>query len=157
MVDPQRKKYLIGASVAIVVVWIGWMYYQTSFAGWSDEEVQNIQNLMYSLEATAQAQRIVSSGLDAGYLSDTEARRLLDLQREALRYARKLDDRVLAKSHRELPEHFRQKYQRGLELFKEDIKQQLPGSVTVNEPQQMEEWRQWISTYRQRVQVPPSR
>ncbi len=87
----------------------------SSSDNWTDEEVENAQHLYASQEANAQKTRILNAG-SPGSVSPEDTTQMIELDRTALSHAQQVRDDVLAKAHPELPRHFREDYQRSLEL-----------------------------------------
>ena len=86
-----------------------------SGSSWTDEEVENAQHLSSSQEANMQKTRILNAG-EPGPVSPEEITKMIQLNRTALSHAQQVRDDVLAKAHPQLLRHFREEYQRSLEL-----------------------------------------
>ncbi len=82
---------------------------------WTDEEVENAQHLSASQEAAGQSTRILNAG-GPGPVSPEDTEKIIEFSRTALSHAQQVRDDVLAKAHPQLLRHFREEYQRSLEL-----------------------------------------
>ena len=83
---------------------------------WTAEEIGNAEHVWEALGADQRAAEIENLG-EAGPDDAGEAQAALEHRERALREARSVRDDVLAKAHPDLPLHFRNEFQRSMELF----------------------------------------
>jgi len=83
---------------------------------WTAEEIGNAEHLFSALAADRRAAEIENLG-EAGVENAKQAEAALEHRERALRQARAVRDEVLAKAHPDLTLHFRQEFQRSMELF----------------------------------------
>ncbi|ADU67101.1 hypothetical protein Selin_2386 [Desulfurispirillum indicum S5] len=155
MFDNNRRKHIIATTVIFGILLLALAFYSASFSSWSDEDKSNIIHFLNSLEANGQAHMLMTSRTSArGELSPTEIEQVLALRERALEQALLVEDRVLEKAHRDLPHHFRQDYQRGLEASIRNLKGVRSGSAQIQESHQLESWNHWISINKHEVRIP---
>lgn len=85
---------------------------------WTKEEIENAEYILDSANADRSAINMANSA-GFGVATEEETSKYFGLKQTALEYARQVHDDVLVKVHAELPYHFRQEYQRSLELMLE--------------------------------------
>lgn len=85
--------------------------------GWSPEEIGNAEHIFEALTDDRRAAEIDNLEEEAGIGDSDKAEAALEHRERALRQARAVRDEVLAKAHPDLPQHFRQEFQRSMELF----------------------------------------
>ena len=119
LLGPLVQAFVVGGVVIGCVASVLWLP-RSLPAGWTAEEVENVPHLTASLDEDREATQIGNDG-GPGFISPEVFRKILEHKGAAARHARLVRDEVLAKAHPDLPEHFRQEYQRSLELFAEAL------------------------------------
>lgn len=122
-------------------------------ASWTAQDKENIAHFFASQKADLAAVRLANSGVAFSMMSETERTELLRLKRLALSEAKLLKDEVLSKANRDLPQRFRELYQRSLELRLQnleigDIKAELEGSAL------HDQWVDWYNANRSAIKIP---
>jgi len=90
---------------------------------WSAEEKANSRHFFQSLEARQAATRLSNQGSPFSKLSENDRKHLIQLLGTALEEATLVRDDVLVKAHPEVKQHFRNEYQKGLELQKKNLEE----------------------------------
>ena len=121
-------------------------------AAWSDSEKENAQHFFYSLESSIAANTL-SNEIARGRQSKTRMQEVVALRRTALKEARLVQDSVLRKANEELPEKFRDLYQKSLEYFiqaYEDRDNQASMRYSVLADQ----WGSWYNQNKRAIRIP---
>lgn len=136
----------------------------TPEASWTAEDMENIEHLYRSQEADLAAIDI-SNRLGLSNFSKTEALeyyfQMLEYQKIALQEAELIKDSVLDKAHPELREHFRNEYQKSIELqlkrndptiqFDDIVAAGIMGAKLHNQ------WVDWFNAHKHEIKIPKKR
>jgi hypothetical protein len=143
--------------VAIGGLLVGW-FFSIGVLGpdpphdWTANEIQNAQHLLDSHEADGRATELSNVG-GPGIVPAEEYEEILRLKHRALDHARQVSDAVLAKAHPELPRHFRDEYERSLELLLDAF---TGGAMTDSIEAGMlhDRWVDWWNANNEEVRIP---
>jgi hypothetical protein len=120
---------------------------------WTDEEKSNIQHFFASGEASKKAVRISNSGKAYSIVPAPEMVEIIKLTKVALSEAKLVRNDVLKKAHPDLPEKYRQLYQKSLEL-------QLSGFTSgeilkeIQAGKLHDSWVDWINSNNKKIKIP---
>ena len=115
---------------------------------WTEAEKENIQYFFTSGEAN-RAAVAYSNSADKPFVESE----YLDLQRRALAEALKVEDAVLAIAHPDLPESFRNLYQRSLELSIEAFENN-DNAASLKSSSLHDQWVEWYNAHRREIRIP---
>ena len=115
---------------------------------WSASEKENIQHFFKSGEANRAAVAYSNNG--SMPFDESE---YLDLQRRALTEATLVQDNVLAKAHPELPETFRNLYQKSLELSIEAFENK-DNAASLQSSSLHDQWVDWYNAHIREIRIP---
>ena len=122
---------------------------------WTDEEKENIKHFFGSFDTDMGAIRISNRGPAFSTLSPNEVAEILRLEKKALAEAEALRDEVLAKAHPDLPRHYRDEFQKSLELRIRNFEAEagdLPAEVEASVLH--DRWVGWYSRHRKQIKIP---
>ncbi len=120
---------------------------------WTREERLNFQHFINAQKSAAAAVRLSGSGMQGSASASGTSSETLQLMRKALGEAQTVRDDVLAKAHPDLPEHFRNELQRGLQL---QIKSRETGDASAEtEGSGLHyRWIYWINSHNSEIKIP---
>ena len=120
-------KWLLLGEVISTVKGVAWPYYEffdrppeptagsSLFKGWTKEEKDNAKHIVRSYEADLESIRLSNERTTPKFNDETK-NEIIRLKTIALQEARLVTDDTLDKVHPQFREHFRNEYQRGIEL-----------------------------------------
>ena len=117
------------------------------------EERDNARHVVRALESAQAAVRISNKGTPYTTLSQGDLVEIRAYKKAALEDAKRVQDHVLDKIHPEIRTHFRDEFQRGLELqlrnlTSGDVASEVRGSALVNR------WADWFNSNRSQIKIP---
>ncbi len=120
---------------------------------WSEAEKENAGHFVQALNHSLQAIRISNAGDPFGVITEAEVSEIIRLNRAALHEAALVRDDVLDKTHPELRRHFREEWQRGVELVTRNLEEgnwsaEVRGAALLNR------WADWYLANRAGIRVP---
>ena len=129
---------------------------------WSPEDIENSRHFLRSLEADQRAEELLrKSDPDAPQLGIDAINKY---QPAALSEARLVQDSVLDKAHRELKEHFRAEYQKGLDSILASYGAGVSADYGAPSKEQLalqttgvgllKQWNDWLNAHRQEIRMP---
>lgn len=125
---------------------------------WTEEEIENAAHFLRAIETNRKATQIVNSDKFGRIVPQGEIDKLRSLQKQALREARKVRDEVLDKAHPQLRKHFRQEFEKGMELLVRSLEEPpvLPEAVNdaILGDQLLERWARWLNENRTDIKIP---
>lgn len=104
------------------------------------------------MKANKLAIRMSNAG-GAGLVSEEEETKLIELNLMALEHAAKVSDGVLAKAHPDLPSHYRNEYQRSLELFIEAYAEEN-NAKSIQYSILHDQWVDWFNANKKDIRLP---
>ncbi len=84
---------------------------------WTKEERKNADHFFLSMAADVAAARIINKEQSSGVVSQIDIDKIIEYRKTALKESRLVTDNVLDKAHPHLREHWRNEYERGLQLY----------------------------------------
>ncbi len=131
---------------------------------WTKEERKNANHFFLSLEADAAAARIINKQRSPGIVSQKDIDRIQQYRKTALHEARLVADIVLDKAHHQLREHWRNEYEKGLQLYIKTIESpdsyetydhllfdQMHGQLL------LDRFTDWFNDHNQKIKIPMNR
>lgn len=120
---------------------------------WTTDDKQNVKHLFRAFEADLATVRISNRGAAFSTMSSEEVTEILRLQKEALDEARAVHDEVLSKAHPDLPQHFRDEFEKGLELKIRSI-EFSDAAAGIRGAELHDRWVDWYSGHRGEIKIP---
>jgi hypothetical protein len=153
MIRLITKSVSLFLKVTPVVLLVLLVYSCSSQPSWTDEELDNLEHFFRSAEADQEAVRIGNQGPAFSAIPEEDVQQMLEHLKLALREAKLIKDSVLDKAHPELREHFRDQYQKSLEL---KIKNLEDGDVTAEiiGSTLHDQWVDWINAHNKEIKIP---
>lgn len=125
-----------------------------SSSNWTEEEKTNIEHYFKSGDVSRKAIRILNTGASGiTIISADEVKEPLKLTKLALREAKLVRDDVLAKAHPQLPQKFRELYQKSLELQVINFQTGDFGKE-VEASKLHDSWVDWINANKKQIKIP---
>ncbi len=129
-----------------------------SSSKWTDKEKENSVHYFNSAKLAKQATKLLNeAGEKSNKMTVEVEKQLMKLHKTALEEAKLVDDALLDKAHPELREHYRNEYQKYLELELEYYKTRVDAGQASNTYQSMvfqNKWVDWHNANKKDIKFP---
>lgn len=116
---------------------------------WTQSEKENIQHMSASVRSALAAADITKTK-PVGTLSNEDIASILQLDKTAVREAQQVLDSVLDKMHPDFRQHFRNEYQKSLEIRIQSIEQH-DGNLENQGRALAGQWSDWLNAHRDEI------
>lgn len=159
----RMKTPILFVAVAIVLSSFALLSCSTE-STWTKEERKNANHFFLSMESDAAAVRILNKEPSPAILSQRDIDMILKYRKTALHEAMLVTDNVLDKAHPQLREHWRNEYEKGLQLYIKTIESpdsyetydrllfyQMQGQLL------LDVFTDWFNAHNQEIKIPKKR
>jgi hypothetical protein len=155
-------KWLCFGEIKSTIKSFSWPYYEVIkiksckyYNTWSQEEIKNAQYLLQALNMRSEATKIINQDHVDYIITDSEETTLTHYLHFSLELATKTQDDILDKIHPELKDHFRNEFQKGMELQLSCLENETNDvSTAIKASLLQNQWVDWYNSHKKKMRIP---